>query len=97
MSSQTCATCRYGLDRTPDGGRPSPGTVWCSKRKIKMGKDRAMPCYEKFGGKSGKVCLKCKHAKMIKPNGEVPTVGHMWCDKRHMETGKQRRMDCFEE
>ncbi|MHB8882672.1 MAG: hypothetical protein ACYC69_14335 [Thermodesulfovibrionales bacterium] len=91
-----CGTCKHGHEVKADGSRPSPGTVWCSQRKIQMAKQRQMSCYVPLVVQRTKHCIDCKKAKIIKPSGEAPQLGNIWCDKKHIEINKQRSMECFE-
>ena len=92
----TCRQCKYGLDATPDGRRSSPGTVWCSKRRIAMGQQRSVSCFVPLAADKGKRCQDCKWARMLKPIGGTPEIGKIWCEKRHSEINKLRTMECFE-
>ena len=91
-----CGSCKLGQEQKPGGGKPAPGTVWCSQRGVQMGKNRPMPCFVPRPGRRASHCLDCKKAKMLKPTGEAPQPGHVWCEKRHYEINKQRSMGCFE-
>ena len=92
----TCRSCKYGLDMSPDGKRPPPGTIWCSKRKTPMGQNRNMSCFLPLVAERGRRCQDCKRAKMLKPSGEAPLLGSIWCERRHSEMNKLRTMECFE-
>ncbi|MDH3976343.1 MAG: hypothetical protein OEV42_18920 [Deltaproteobacteria bacterium] len=94
--AENCGNCIYGKDRKMDGKRTSPGTVWCAKRSMQMGKSRILPCHKPLPGVKKKHCINCKWAKIKMPRGEMPKAGHVWCAKRHIEIGKQRSMQCFE-
>jgi len=94
--AENCGNCIYGKAQKPDGKRASPGTVWCGKRAMQMGRSRVLPCHKPLPGAKKKYCINCKWAKMKMPQGEVPKIGHVWCGKRHIEIQKQRTMQCFE-
>lgn len=94
--NNSCGTCKYGNETKPSGGKSSPGTTWCSKRNMQMGKNRQLPCYSGIGGKTINRCTSCKRAKLHTPTGEIPRLGTVWCEKRHIEVNKQLSMECFE-
>ncbi len=94
--SYTCMHCRYGLDRSPDGLRPPPGTVWCSKRKMQMGRNRKLSCFVPLPVQGSRRCRDCRWAKMLRPTGESPAIGKVWCERRRFEINKLRTMECFE-
>jgi hypothetical protein len=94
--NNSCESCKYGHDTKPSGGKPSPGTIWCAKRNMQMGKNRQMPCYYGTGGKMVNRCAACKRTKLHTPTGEFPRLGNIWCEKRHLEVNKQLSMECFE-
>lgn len=90
-----CGVCRYGLERKPDGQRPSAGTVWCSKRGLQMAKNRDMPCFVALFRKQH-YCMDCKRAKITTLTGASLQLGYVWCEKKKAEIHKKRNMDCFE-
>lgn len=92
----TCKSCKYGLERSPDGQRPPSGTVWCGKRKIPMGQNRNLSCFTPLTAEKGRRCQDCKWARMLKPSGGAPEIGKIWCERRHFEINKLRTMECFE-
>jgi hypothetical protein len=90
-----CGFCKYGYDTKPEGQRPTPGTVWCGKRSLQMGKNREMPCFVPL--KKVKHCADCRKAKITTPSGGALQPGNVWCEKKKIEIHKRRGMDCFEE
>ncbi|NJD57682.1 MAG: hypothetical protein FIA94_14930 [Nitrospirae bacterium] len=91
-----CASCKYGYDRKPGGEKPSPGTVWCGKRKLQMAKHRQMDCFTPLPGIKVRHCADCKRAKITLPSGGALQPGNVWCDRKKTEIHKMRSMDCFE-
>lgn len=96
MNKGQCGQCKFGYTEKPDGKKPQPGTVWCSKRTMQMGKARAMTCFVPLVAVHLRHCIDCKWAKYVKPQGGTPEPGSVWCDKRHFEINKLRKMECFE-
>jgi hypothetical protein len=94
--SYICKSCKYGLDRSPDGHKPPQGTVWCSKRRIAMGQNRTLSCFIPLISEKSRRCQDCKWAKRSKPTGGAPETGKIWCERRHFEVNKLRTMECFE-
>lgn len=94
--NNSCGTCKYSNDTKLNGGKPSPGTTWCSKRSMQMGKERQMTCYSGICQKTINRCTSCKHAKLHTPTGDLPRLGTVWCDRRHAEVNKQLCLECFE-
>lgn len=94
--NKSCLRCKYGYDTKPGGQKPSPGTVWCSKRSIQMAKNREMPCFIALKGLTINYCIDCKRARVTTPSGSAPQLSNIWCDKKHIEMPKRRTMDCFE-
>ncbi|RMG03439.1 MAG: hypothetical protein D6726_05620 [Nitrospirae bacterium] len=72
------------------------GTVWCSRRKIAMGKNRNLPCFVPLQKGSQKRCIDCKWAAMLRPSGETPLPGHIWCKRFHRDQKKMQTRECFE-
>jgi hypothetical protein len=96
MSKGMCGQCKFGHKEKPGGQMPSPGTVWCSKRTMQMGKQRKMSCFVPLVARHKRQCIECKYAKHVKPHGGTPEPVNVWCDKRHFEIQKLRKMECFE-
>ncbi len=92
----TCERCKYGLSAQPGGQKARPGTVWCSKRTIHMGRARKLKCFASPVSVQGRQCHLCRWAKFVKPVGGTPEASNVWCDKRHFEINKLRKMECFE-
>lgn len=92
----TCKTCKYGLDRIPDGKRPPQGTVWCSRRKINMGQTRNLSCFVPLISEKSRRCQDCKWSKRYTTSNQPLKPGNVWCDRRRFEINKLRTMECFE-
>ena len=93
--NKSCVECKYGYEAKPGGQKSSPGTVWCGKRMLQMGKHREMPCFVPLR-QAIRHCVDCKRAKITTPSGGGLQLGNIWCEKKKMEIHKMRSKDCFE-